>query len=128
MTFGCRTGSSIKCSAWLPEITVPVGLRADPCPLFNLCNTSLPQKAAYAMTKGALDILTLELAKQLGPRGITVNSLAPGFTETDMSADLLNKPEVRQFAVSASALGRIGGSRMTLRAPPHFSLPTTAAG
>jgi len=69
---------------------------------------ALPQKAAYAMTKGALDILTLELAKQLGPRGITVNSLAPGFTETDMSADLLNKPEVRQFAVSASALGRIG--------------------
>ena len=41
MTFGCRTGSSIECSAWLPEITVPVGLRADPCPLFNLCNTSL---------------------------------------------------------------------------------------
>jgi NAD(P)-dependent dehydrogenase (short-subunit alcohol dehydrogenase family) len=72
---------------------------------------ALPQKAAYAMTKGALDILTLELAKQLGPRGITVNSLAPGFTETDMTSDLFSDPEARQFAVSISALGRIGQGR-----------------
>jgi NAD(P)-dependent dehydrogenase (short-subunit alcohol dehydrogenase family) len=69
---------------------------------------AFPQKAAYAMTKGALDILTLELAKQLGAKGITVNSLAPGFIETDMSRQLLSKPEVRQFAASISALGRIG--------------------
>lgn len=42
---------------------------------------AIPQVAAYAMTKGALDVLTLELVKQLGPRGITVNSLAPGVTD-----------------------------------------------
>ena len=35
------------------------------------------------MAKGALNVMTLNLAKQLGPRGITVNSLAPGFTDTD---------------------------------------------
>ena len=50
---------------------------------------AFPEKAAYAMTKGALNILTLELAKALGPRNITVNTLAPGFTDTDMAADIL---------------------------------------
>lgn len=69
---------------------------------------AFPQKAAYAMTKGALNILTLELAKELGARNITVNSLAPGFTETDMSANLLSDPKGRQFASSASAFGRVG--------------------
>jgi 3-oxoacyl-[acyl-carrier protein] reductase len=69
---------------------------------------ALPQVAAYAMTKGALDVLTLELAKQLGPRGITVNSLAPGVTNTDMNKDRLSDPQFRHFAVSISALGRIG--------------------
>jgi 3-oxoacyl-[acyl-carrier protein] reductase len=58
--------------------------------------------AAYAMTKGALDVLTLELAKEPGPRGITVNSLAPGVTNTDMNAERLSDPQFRQFAVSLS--------------------------
>jgi NAD(P)-dependent dehydrogenase (short-subunit alcohol dehydrogenase family) len=69
---------------------------------------AFPEKAAYAMTKGALNILTLELAKELGPRNITVNSLAPGFTETDMAADILSDPARRQYASSISALGRVG--------------------
>lgn len=69
---------------------------------------AFPQKAAYAMTKGALNILTLELAKALGPRNITVNSLAPGFTETDMAADILSDPKGREFASSASTFNRVG--------------------
>jgi 3-oxoacyl-[acyl-carrier protein] reductase len=69
---------------------------------------AFPNVAAYAMSKGALDILTLALAKQLGPRGITVNTLAPGITDTDMNTDRLNDPQFRQFAISVSALGRIG--------------------
>ena len=69
---------------------------------------AFPELAAYAMSKGALNILTLELAKQLGPRAITVNSLAPGFVETDMSARFLSDPESRRVAGSLSALGRIG--------------------
>jgi 3-oxoacyl-[acyl-carrier protein] reductase len=69
---------------------------------------ALPQIAAYAMTKGALNILTLELAKQLGSNGITANSVSPGVTDTDMSRQSLRDPQFRQFAVSASALGRIG--------------------
>jgi 3-oxoacyl-[acyl-carrier protein] reductase len=69
---------------------------------------AFPEKAAYAMTKGALNILTLELAKSLGSRNITVNSLAPGFTDTDMAADILRSPQGRQYASSASAFNRVG--------------------
>lgn len=69
---------------------------------------AFPEKAAYAMTKGALNILTLELAKALGPRNITVNSLAPGFTDTDMAAEILNNPQGREYASSVSAFNRVG--------------------
>lgn len=69
---------------------------------------AFPEKAAYAMTKGALNILTLELAKALGPQNITVNSLAPGFTDTDMTADILSNPQGLEFAKSASAFNRVG--------------------
>jgi 3-oxoacyl-[acyl-carrier protein] reductase len=67
-----------------------------------------PEKAAYAMTKGALNILTLELAKTLGSRNITVNTLAPGFTETDMAASVLSNPQGREYASSISAFNRVG--------------------
>lgn len=59
---------------------------------------AFPEKAAYAMTKGALNILTLELAKTLGSRNITVNTLAPGFTDTDMAAPILSNPQGREYA------------------------------
>ena len=69
---------------------------------------AFPNLTAYAMTKGALNVLTLNLAKQLGPRGITVNSLAPGITETDITAELLSTADTRKWAASFSTLGRIG--------------------
>ncbi len=67
-----------------------------------------PSLAAYSMTKGALDTLSLLLAKQLGARGITVNSLAPGVIDTEMNAALLGDPQGRRYAASISALGRVG--------------------
>ena len=60
------------------------------------------------MTKGALNILTLELAKALGPRNITVNSLAPGFTDTDMGAEILGNAQGMEYASSVSAFNRVG--------------------
>jgi len=69
---------------------------------------AMPEEVAYAMTKRALDSLTTALAKQLGPREITVNTVAPGITDTDFQADWLRDPKARRFAASVSALGRVG--------------------
>jgi 3-oxoacyl-[acyl-carrier protein] reductase len=69
----------------------------------------MPDKMAYAMTKGALDIFTRDLAKVLGPRGITVNTVAPGIIDTDNNADWLrSSDEAWAQASSISALGRVG--------------------
>ncbi|MGW1800273.1 SDR family oxidoreductase [Streptomyces sp. NPDC001984] len=62
----------------------------------------------YAMTKGAIDVMGRSLAMQLGPRGITVNTVAPGVTATDMNARMRDKPEMVGDITAVTALGRIG--------------------
>ncbi|MFB7507228.1 SDR family oxidoreductase [Streptomyces broussonetiae] len=72
-------------------------------------NAAMPQLLAYAMTKAALDVFSRDLSKLLGPRGITVNSVAPGIVDTDVNADWLRgSEEARQGAAAYSALGRVG--------------------
>jgi 3-oxoacyl-[acyl-carrier protein] reductase len=63
---------------------------------------------AYAMTKGAVDVLGRSLANTVGDRGITVNTVAPGVTETDMNAWLRDLPQAKAGVAGATALGRIG--------------------
>jgi 3-oxoacyl-[acyl-carrier protein] reductase len=63
-------------------------------------------QANYAAAKAGLIGLTMTLAKEVGSRGITVNAVAPGFIETDMTADLA--AEVKQEALRQSALNRSG--------------------
>ncbi|WP_339819194.1 SDR family oxidoreductase [Paenibacillus sp. FSL R7-0216] len=69
---------------------------------------SLPAVTAYNMTKGAVNALTLSLSNQLGPRGITVNAILPGFVATDMNAAMLEHPESRKFGAEFSIFGRWG--------------------
>jgi 3-oxoacyl-[acyl-carrier protein] reductase len=70
---------------------------------------AMPEIIAYAATKGALDTFTLNLAKELGQRSITVNSVAPGIIDTDINASWLRgNPEAEARAASLAALGRIG--------------------
>jgi len=69
---------------------------------------AFPPVTTYAMTKGAIDILTINLAKQLGPRGITVNSLSPGIIDTDMNAGMLADDNSAKFAASVSVFNRVG--------------------
>ncbi|WBP86007.1 SDR family oxidoreductase [Kitasatospora cathayae] len=70
---------------------------------------AMPEIIAYGATKGALDTFTLNLAKQLGPRGITANSVAPGVVDTDVNAGWLRgNPEAEAYAASIAALGRVG--------------------
>jgi 3-oxoacyl-[acyl-carrier protein] reductase len=70
---------------------------------------ALPDAIGYGLTKGALDVFSLILAKELGPRGITVNAVAPGFVDTDANADWLrDNAEAQASTAAMSALGRVG--------------------
>jgi NAD(P)-dependent dehydrogenase (short-subunit alcohol dehydrogenase family) len=68
---------------------------------------AFPAIVSYTMTKAALDYLTLSLAQELGPRGITVNAVAPGYTETEINPTLA-VPEIRRRYSEASVFGRLG--------------------
>ncbi|MFJ8308728.1 MULTISPECIES: SDR family oxidoreductase [unclassified Streptomyces] len=69
----------------------------------------MPEMLTYAMTKGALDVFTRNLSKVLGPRGITVNSVAPGIIDTDINASWLRASDEAWAATAArSPLGRVG--------------------
>lgn len=65
-----------------------------------------PGLSVYAATKAALEGFGISLARELGPRGIRVNTVAPGFLETDLSARL--SPENRERIARRTALGRLG--------------------
>ena len=67
-----------------------------------------PTHPAYAASKGALETLTLALAPLFGARGITVNAIMPGVTETDMNTEWINIPEARAQAEALSVFSRVG--------------------
>jgi 3-oxoacyl-[acyl-carrier protein] reductase len=67
-----------------------------------------PTHPAYAASKGALETLTLALAPEFGARKITVNSVMPGVTETDMNAEWLTAADARAGAEAMSVFNRLG--------------------
>jgi 3-oxoacyl-[acyl-carrier protein] reductase len=64
---------------------------------------SFPGATAYLGSKGALEQYTKGLAQELAPRGITVNTVSPGFTETGMMTD-----QFREVGIQLSPLKRLG--------------------
>jgi NAD(P)-dependent dehydrogenase (short-subunit alcohol dehydrogenase family) len=75
----------------------------------GLARFTLPGYGAYAAMKGGVEVLTRYWAKELGPRGITVNTLAPGAIETDFGGGVVrDNPEVNKMVASMIALGRVG--------------------
>jgi NAD(P)-dependent dehydrogenase (short-subunit alcohol dehydrogenase family) len=67
-----------------------------------------PRMTAYSMGKAAINHFTVILAADLGKRGITVNTIAPGLTATDFTAQTRQNPQVIEQISSHTALGRIG--------------------
>jgi NAD(P)-dependent dehydrogenase (short-subunit alcohol dehydrogenase family) len=65
-------------------------------------------EVVYAMTKGALNVMTRSLALTQGARGITVNAVSPGITATDMNGWLVDNAESQARVASMVALGRHG--------------------
>jgi NAD(P)-dependent dehydrogenase (short-subunit alcohol dehydrogenase family) len=69
----------------------------------------VPGSSAYGAAKGAIEVLTRYLAKELGPRGITANVVAPGAIQTDFSSGMVrDNPEVNKRVAEMTALGRAG--------------------
>ena len=62
----------------------------------------------YSMAKASINNLTQALASELGPRGITANAVAPGFTRTDANAAFREDPELVKAVEAQIALGRFG--------------------
>ncbi|MBB0023400.1 SDR family NAD(P)-dependent oxidoreductase [Ralstonia pickettii] len=96
---------------FLTQILLP--LMADGGRIVNissgLARFALPGYGAYAAMKGAVEVLTRYLAKELGPRGIAVNVVAPGAIETDFGGGAVRDNAGLNAMVAANtALGRAG--------------------
>jgi NAD(P)-dependent dehydrogenase (short-subunit alcohol dehydrogenase family) len=72
----------------------------------GLTRVANPDEVAYAMTKGAIEMISLHYARYLAPRGITVNSVAPGITNN--GNPLFDIPEARAEMAKLSAFNRVG--------------------
>lgn len=75
----------------------------------GLTRFATPGYSVYAALKGAIEVLTKYLAKELGSRGIAVNTIAPGAIETDFGGGVVRDNEqVNKVIASNTALGRVG--------------------
>jgi NAD(P)-dependent dehydrogenase (short-subunit alcohol dehydrogenase family) len=113
-TFDEVIGVNLKGPFFLTQKSIP-RLR-DGGRVINISSTAAirgrPYLAIYGPSKAALNLLTLALSNHLGPRGITVNAIAPGAVETDINAAYLaaNPNAYADFAKNL-ALGRVGQPR-----------------
>ena len=78
----------------------------------------------YAASKAGIIGLTKSLAKELAARGVRVNAVAPGFVETDMTADLAD--ELKARAIEAIPLGRMGSAEEIASAVAFLASPEAA--
>ena len=90
-----------------------LGQLADGASVVNistgLARFSSPGYAAYATMKGGVEVLTRYQAKELGARGIRVNSVAPGAIETDFAGGAVrDTPQINAALAANTALGRVG--------------------
>jgi NAD(P)-dependent dehydrogenase (short-subunit alcohol dehydrogenase family) len=101
----------LKATLFLSQKLLP--LLADGGRILNvssgLARFTLPGYGAYAAMKGAVEVLTRYMAKELGPRKVAVNVVAPGAVETDFGGGVVrDDAHVNQLIASQTAFGRVG--------------------
>ncbi len=75
----------------------------------GLARFSFPGSSAYGAMKGAVEVLTRYMAKELGARGIAANTVAPGAIATDFGGGRVrDDPDMNRMVAGMSALGRVG--------------------
>lgn len=75
----------------------------------GLTRVAFPGFSAYAAVKGAVEVFTVYLAKELGSRGVAVNAVAPGAIETDfLGGAVRDMPDLNKTFADMTALGRVG--------------------
>ena len=75
----------------------------------GLARFSMPGTSAYAMMKGGIEVFTRSLAKELGARGITANTVAPGAIATDFNGGhVRDNADLNRMVAQLTALGRAG--------------------
>jgi 3-oxoacyl-[acyl-carrier protein] reductase len=100
---------NVRAPYFLVQKALP--LMADGGRIINISSVATrmanPAQTSFAMTKGALETMSRTLAQELGPRGITVNVVAPGATRTEANGDFFT-PELESAIAGMTALGRLG--------------------
>jgi NAD(P)-dependent dehydrogenase (short-subunit alcohol dehydrogenase family) len=75
----------------------------------GLARFTFPGSSAYAAMKGGVEVLTRYMARELGPRQISVNTIAPGAIATDFGGGRVrDNPDINKMVASLTALGRVG--------------------
>lgn len=110
-SFDTLVNVHLKGTFFLTQRLLP--LMADGGRIINvssgLARFALPGFAAYASMKGAIEVFTRYLAKELGARAISVNTVAPGAIETDFGGGAVrDNPDLNRFVASQTCLGRAG--------------------
>jgi NAD(P)-dependent dehydrogenase (short-subunit alcohol dehydrogenase family) len=109
--FDRMVNEHIKAPYFLTQALLP--LMNDEGRILNissgLTRMAFPGYSAYAIMKTAVEAFTLYLAKEMGPRRIQVNTLAPGAIETDFGGGAVrDNKDLNQHIAAATALGRVG--------------------
>jgi NAD(P)-dependent dehydrogenase (short-subunit alcohol dehydrogenase family) len=108
--FDAMMNVHVKGAVFLTQKLLP--LMADGGAIVNvssgLTRVTAPAAGGYAMMKGAIEVFTRHLAAEVGPRGITVNTVAPGPTATDFGGGLMKDENISAAIAQQSVFTQIG--------------------